>query len=371
MRSTIIDINLDNLAHNFKQITQFSNTAKIIPIIKANAYGHGMVEIARNLNSQRIAMLGVAFAEEAMLLRNEGEARNLLIIVPSELEEIEEIIKNDITFTLGRLDLLPEIENIAQKLKKIAKIHIFINTGMNRDGITPDEMTHNSDIFTKYAHINFEGICSHFATSEFSDKTFITKQLECFDNILHLSVDFYNHFKYIHIANSAAIINLPQSIYNSVRPGIALYGLMPEKKFADAMDLKPILSLKSNVKKIQKLKRGDTAGYSFHFTAKNDTQVAIVPIGYGDGYSCDFSNNSECLIQGKRFPVVGSICMDQIIVDIGNSHINIGDEVMLIGKQGNEEITVYELANRIHTIPYQITTSLLSRIPRIYRKADV
>ena len=146
---------------------------------------------------------------------------------------------------------------------------------------------------------------------------------------------------------------------------------MSEERFAIEMDLKPILSLKSKVKKIQKLKQGDTAGYSFHFIAKNDTQVAIVPIGYGDGYSCDFSNNAECLIQGKRFPVVGSICMDQIIVDIRTSHINIGDEVMLIGKQGDEEITVYELANRINTIPYQITTSLLSRIPRIYRLGNV
>ena len=372
MRNTFIDINLDNLAHNFQRITDFSNTAKIIPIIKANAYGHGIIEIAKNLHSPRIAMFGVAFTEEAILLRNSGETRDILILVPPEIEEVEELLNNNITFTLGRIELLPKINEFAKKLNKIARIHIFINTGMNRDGITPEEMIQNKDIIYQYDNIKFEGICSHFASSEdFSDKSFMLKQLDCFNNILHISDDFYNHFKYKHIANSAAIINCPESVYNSVRPGIALYGLMPDERYAKQMDLQPILSLKSSVKKIQKLKQGDTAGYSFHFIAKNDTKIAVIPIGYGDGYSCDFSNNSYCLIQGKRFPLVGSICMDQVLADIGNANINIGDEVVLIGKQGDEEITVYELAKRINTIPYQITTSLLSRIPRIYRQGNV
>ena len=371
MRNTIIDINLSNLEHNFKQIAKFSNNAKIIPIIKANGYGHGIIDIAKNLDSPRIAMLGVAFAEEAIQLRESGETRDIIIIVPPELQEIEEILKYNITITLGRLELLPKINEIAKQLNKIAKIHIFINTGMNRDGIIPEEMVQNTSILNKYENIEFEGICSHFATSEFADKTFMKRQLDCFDNILNLSPDFYNHFKYKHIANSAAIINCPESIYNSVRPGIALYGLMPEKELADKMDLKPIMTLKSNVKKVQKLKKGDTTGYSFHYIADKDTHIAVVPIGYGDGYSCAFSNNAECLIQGRRFPLVGSICMDQVLVDIGNSQVNIGDEVVLIGKQGKDEITVYELANKIHTIPYQIITSFLNRIPRIYRKDNV
>ncbi len=371
MRSTIIDINVNNLNHNLLQIEKFSNTAKIIPIIKANAYGHGLTEIAHNLSSPRIAMLGVAFAEEALLLRESGETRDILIIVPPEIEEIEELLKNDITFTLGRLELLPKINEIAKKLNKVAKIHIFINTGMNRDGITPEEMSINGDIFSKYDHINFEGICSHFATSEFSDKSFILNQFDNFNKVLTLSSNYHNQFKYIHIANSAAIINFPESIFNAVRPGIALYGLMPEKKFAEEMNLKPILSLKSKVKKIQKLHKGDTAGYSFHFISNKDTQIAVIPIGYGDGYSCEFANNSECLINGMRFPLVGSICMDQILADIGNAQVNVGDEVVLIGSQGSEEITVYDLAKRIDTIPYQITTSLLSRIPRIYRNGNV
>jgi len=371
MRNTIIEINITNLGHNFKQIAKYSNNAKIIPIIKANGYGHGIIEIAKNLNSPRIAMLGVAFAEEAIQLRESGETRDIIIIVPPELQEIEEILRHNITLTLGRLELLPQINDIAKQLNKIAKVHIFINTGMNRDGIVPEEMIKNTSILSKYENIEFEGICSHFATSEFSDKTFMKKQLDCFDNILNTSPNFYNHFKYKHIANSAAIINYPESLYNTVRPGIALYGLMPEKELADKMGLKPIMNLKSNVKKIQKLKKGDTTGYSFHFIADKDTHIAVVPIGYGDGYSCNFANNAECLIQGRHFPLVGSICMDQILVDIGNSPISIGDEVVLIGKQGKDEITVYELANRIHTIPYQIITSFLSRIPRIYRKDDV
>ena len=158
MRNTFIDINLDNLAHNFQKITEFSNTAKIIPIIKANAYGHGMIEIAKNLYSPRIAMLGVAFTEEAILLRNSGETRDILIIVPPEIEEVEELLNNNIAFTLGRIELLPKINEIAKKLNQTARIHIFINSGMNRDGITPEEMAQNTEIINQYDSINFEGI---------------------------------------------------------------------------------------------------------------------------------------------------------------------------------------------------------------------
>ena len=180
MRNTIIEINIANLGHNFKQIAKYSNNAKIIPIIKANGYGHGIIEIAKNLNSPRIAMLGVAFAEEAIQLRESGETRDIIIIVPPELQEIEEILRHNITLTLGRLELLPQINDIAKQLNKIAKVHIFINTGMNRDGIVPEEMIKNTSILSKYENIEFEGICSHFATSEFSDKTFMKKTIRLF-----------------------------------------------------------------------------------------------------------------------------------------------------------------------------------------------
>lgn len=371
MRNTFIEINLNNLKNNLQIIADKINGSKIMPIIKANAYGHGMVGIAKNLDHPSVEMLGIAYPSEGVELRLAGETRKIIIMIPPELDEITEVIDNKLDITIGHLKYFPEIDKIARRRSTKIAAHIYLNTGMNRDGISLDEFQKLLGEIDSYKNIRIEGICSHFATSEFDDKTFAHEQIKLFNKALEIAKNRNFHFKYIHFANSGAIYNLPESYYNMVRPGFAIYGLMPRPDFASAMGLKPTLSLKSHIKKIFKLQKGQTAGYSMKFVAKTPTKIAVIPIGYGDGIPLSLTNNMQCLIEGKRFNVVGSICMDQMFIDIDKENINEGEQVVLIGNQGGDEITAYELAQRANTIPYNIVTSILKRVPRIYVENNV
>jgi alanine racemase len=371
MRNSFIEINLNNLKYNLDKIAQHVSPAKMLPIIKANAYGHGMIGIAKNLVHPSIEMLGIAYPSEGIELRTAGEIRKMLLIIPPEIDEISEIIDNQIDITIGSLEQIPEINSIAKKKKIKVKAHIYLNTGMNRDGITPDEFKQFISNYQEYDFIEWEGICSHLAASDSEDKSFALQQISLFKELIAFAESKSIHFKYKHIANSGAIASIPESHFNLVRPGIAIHGLTPRPEFAKALGLKSTLTLKTHIKKINKLSANDTAGYSFRFIAKEPTKIAVVPIGYGDGVPFDLTNNAQCLIRGKRYNIVGSICMDQLFVDIKNDSINDGEQVVLIGRQGAEEITVYELAERAKTIPYEITTSILKRVPRIFVENNV
>ncbi|OGU61609.1 MAG: alanine racemase [Ignavibacteria bacterium GWF2_33_9] len=371
MRNSFIEINLNNLEHNLEQIAKHIAPAKMLPIIKANAYGHGMIGIAKNLVHPSIEMLGIAYPNEGIELREAGETRKLLIIIPPEIDEIADIIDNQIDITIGNLSCLPEINAIAKKKHRKIKAHLYINTGMNRDGITSEEFNDFLKTYRNYDYIIWEGICSHLAASDFDDKSFSYEQIDKFKKVLELSEIAGLQFKYVHIANSGAAASIGSAHFNLVRPGIALHGLMPRSDYAEKLNLKPTLSLKTYIKKINHLKKNETAGYSFRFVSKEETNIAVIPLGYGDGFLFSLNNNAQCLIHGKRYDIVGSICMDQMFVDIKQDNINEGEQVVLIGKQGNEEITVYELAKRAKTIPYEITTSILKRLPRIFVENNV
>jgi len=371
MRNTYIEINLNFLKNNLQKIAESINGSKIMPIIKANAYGHGMIGLAKNLVHPSIEMLGIAYPSEGVELRDAGETRKILIIIPPEVDEIAEIIENKIDITIGHLEHIEEINKIAKRKNAKIKAHIYINTGMNRDGITPEEFRLFISKINNYENILFEGICSHLVASDSDDKSFSEKQISILDEAIKLAEQNGVFFKYKHIANSGAIASLKNSYYNLVRPGIALHGLMPREDYAKQLQLKPTLSLKTHIKKIQHLNTNDTVGYSFHYFAKEKTKIAVLPIGYGDGFSFHLANKAQCLIRGKRFNIVGSVCMDQIFVDIKNENIHEGEQVVLIGSQGADEITAYEIAERIKTIPYDITTSILKRVPRIFVENNV
>jgi alanine racemase len=316
-------------------------------------------------------MLGVAYPSEGLELRNAGETRKILIIIPPEVDEISEIIENNLDITIGHIEHIEEINFIAKRKNARIKAHIYINSGMNRDGISPVEFKTLVQNLKNYNAIDFEGVCTHLAASDFDDKTFANQQINTFKELISFAENFGVKFKYIHSANSGAIASLPNSHFNLVRPGIALHGLMPRADYANLMNLKPTLSLKTHIKKIHKIKKKDTVGYSFKYIAPNSTKIAVIPIGYGDGVTCNLTNNAQCLIRGKRFNLVGSICMDQMFIDIKNENINEGEQVVLIGKQGADEISVYEIAKQANTIPYEITTSILKRVPRIFVENNV
>ncbi|MEI6090679.1 MAG: alanine racemase [bacterium] len=365
MRATRAYINLKNLEDNIEAIRKEIPESEILTVIKANAYGHGAVEIARALRRININYIGVAFPEEGAALRESGDLGEIVCIVPCRKDDVSILLNYNIQTAIFDIDILKYYSNYAIANGKVITAHLFINTGMNRDGIRWDKAVEFMELAKSHKGVKIIGLMTHYATSDFRERSFALGQLKDFNTAYEELKKAGFRFQFVHSANSGAIANLPESYYNMIRMGISVYGLMPEEELLDQIPLKPVLELKSEVLAIQEVKSGETVGYSFQYFARNDTRIAIVPIGYGDGYRRSLGNKAQCLINGKRYSVVGSVCMDQIFVEIFQDKIKVGDEVVLIGKQGNEFISVYELANFAGTIPYEITTGISSRVPRI------
>ncbi len=363
MRQTKIEINISNFKYNLNKIKEFALNCNIIAVVKANAYGHGIIEIAKILREENIEILAVAFASEAKQLRENGDIGEILVMAQGYDSEVQMIVDYKLQVASGNLQHLKALSDIAMMNNTKIKVHLFLDTGMHRDGFLIEEIESVLLAIKEHKGIELIGIMSHYAASEELNGVMSLIQLNKFKNILS-KVEV--KLKYIHLSNSAGIFNYDNSFVNFVRPGIALHGLLPDIEMAEKYNLKPTLTLTTKVSLVKKVIKGEYVGYSFKYKAENDIKVAIISIGYGDGYQIALTNKAECLIQGKRFKLIGSICMDQCMVDITNSNIQIGDDVVLIGKQFNEEITVYELAEKANTIPYEITTSLMPRIPRIY-----
>ncbi len=366
MRSTIAEISIDNLKHNLSMLRKNSDNAEVMGIIKADAYGHGLVQIASFLRKENVKILGVAFADEAVALRKSGDNGEIFVTIPGTEYDTELYCAYNIQSSVEDINIVRKLSEEAHSRNMKVKTHLFINTGMNRDGIDPKNALEFMEQCKSLEGIDMIGILTHFASSELEDKSFALNQLEIFNETVTLLNENGYHFKYIHTANSGAIANLPESKFNLVRAGISLYGYMDYEYLASKLNLKPILTLKSKVININKIESGDNVGYSLNFISEKQSKIAVVPLGYGDGYHRTLSNKAECLINGKRYGLVGTICMDQCLVDVGNDDVHIGDEVIFIGNQGNESIKCYELAEKIGTIPYEITTALKWRVPRIY-----
>lgn len=366
MRATRAEINSKNLIFNLHNIQKTAPKSEILAMVKANAYGHGAMEIAPILRANGVKFLGVAFANEGVALRKSGDKGEIVVIIPTTKQETEDFIRYDLQTCTADIDVLSHLSEKAVASGKIIKTHLFINTGMNRDGIKPNETEAFLIDAKKLKGIELIGIMTHFAGSDFSDKSFSDGQLRKFKELLNDLAAKGHIFQFIHAANSGAIANIPDSHFNMIRPGISLYGYMPEEKLLDNIELKPILELKSEVLSIKNLRAGETAGYSFKYFAKDDTKIAIIPIGYGDGLNYSLTNKAKCLINGEFYPLVGSICMDQSMVELGlNNEVKIGDEVVIIGNQGKKSQNAYHLSKLINTIPYDITTSISMRVPRI------
>ncbi len=366
MRPTRIQINSANLFHNISQIKNRAN-CELIPVVKANAYGHGLQLITKLLNENKINKVAVAFPSEAKQLRMGGNKCNILSLVPPRPQDAQEIVEMGTESSIADIDTLLEINRQARLLSKTINLHLFINSGMNREGIAPRDALGFLREASELDSVKIIGLMTHLPDAEFStEKNRLSDAcLNIFEELLISLKNSGFTFKEIHAFNSAGIINLKSNATNFARPGISIYGVLPSEDIKNKIDLKPVLSLHSAVISIKKVEKGETVGYSQKYICEQDTQIAIIPIGYGDGYSVALSNKGQCLISGKRYNVAGSVCMDQIMVDIGMDKINAGDEVVLIGKDGDEEITVSEIAAKIGTIPYEVLTMLSARVPRL------
>jgi len=363
--AAIIDLSCIN--HNLNVVKQKAPGKKIISMVKANAYGHGIVRVSEHLIEQGADYLGVAFVEEGVILRNAGITAPILVTGAFLKPQIKEYLLHDIDVTVSSLTALDEVEEVAGLLKKKANIHIQIDTGMMRVGVRETSAAALLEAASKCKNCEVVSVFSHFATSDADDLSFAYLQLERFLE----AVSFYEKHDikppFFHIANSAGILRMPESHLDAVRPGIMLYGYHPSVCTEKEVELLPALSLRSKVAYFKVILKGSSVGYGRTWAAKEDTRSVTLLIGYGDGYLRGFSNKGEVLIHGHRYPVIGNISMDHTVVSlVKDGEAYRGDEAILIGSQGGDRITADELAEKLGTINYEVLTNLNNRIPRIY-----
>jgi alanine racemase len=371
-RPTRVEIDLTALSENLAAIRKKVSPAKVMIIVKANAYGHGMVRVARHL-APKADYLGVAVLEEGLLLRAAGIRKPILVLGGILEAQISEFIRNDLTITASSVENLQQIERTAARLKRKATVHLKIDTGMERIGVHYYDAQLLQKTALQCKHVNVEGIYSHFANADARDLQHARLQLARFNDVLK----FYEKHalpmpRFRHIANSGAILQLPEATFNMVRPGIMLYGVYPSAAAKRTVKIKPALSWYSKVVYFKEIRPAHPVSYGSTWQSSVPTRVATLPVGYGDGYFRAMSNKAEVILRGVRVPQVGRICMDQTIVNLGAEGVAaLGDDVVLLGEQGGRRVTAEELAHWAGTIPYEVLTNINARVPRIYKtRAD-
>lgn len=368
LRPSIVDIDLDALTHNYQTLKQHVGTSKVMPIIKANAYGHGMIECVKTLEQAGADFFGVAYLEEGIELRQAGVHAPIVVLGGILGSQLCHYLDFDIDLTASSVSKLEQIEEIAAAKKKRARVHLKIDTGMERLGVHWYNAESLIERAVRVKHCEIVSIFSHFATVKSPSLDFAHTQLERF---LECTALFEKHgapTPLRHMASSGAILRLPESNLDMVRPGVTLFGIYPNPALPRTLPLKPVLSLKSRIVYFKVVKAGNGVSYNHLWTPDKDTRVVTLPIGYGDGYNLRLANKAQVLIHGKRYPIVGAMCMDQMMVDIGDDSAYNNDEVVLIGEQGNERITVEELASLMNVTPHEIVVNLNLRLPRRYHQ---
>ncbi|MBC7188711.1 alanine racemase [Candidatus Aerophobetes bacterium] len=370
LRPTRVEIDLDAVVYNLRQIRlKVGENVKIMAVVKADAYGHGALEIAKAAISGSAEWLGVANVEEGVKLREGGIKNPILVLGLSFPEEGELAIKYELSQTVCTLEFARNLSIRARKIGKPARVHVKIDTGMGRIGIIAEEAVDFIKRLLVFDGIKLEGIFSHFARAEEKNGEFTTKQIQRFNMVINELEREGIKVPIRHIANSAAILNFPATYFDMVRPGIMIYGLYPSDNLANSLSLKPVMSFKTCIVYLKDVPPGTSLGYGRSFVTRKKSKIATLPVGYADGYSRKLSGKSCVLIRGKRAPVVGRICMDMMLVDVSHiPDVKIGDEVVLFGRQGEEEISVQEIASLQETINYEILCNVGNRVFRVYLK---
>ena len=366
-RPTWAEIDLDAIKYNCRKIQDIlGRDTEIMAVVKANAYGHGIVEVSRVLNKIKIKYLGVATLDEALVLRKARVRLPILILGSILPEEAEIAIKNNVTITLCNRELLKALKDLARK-KIESKVHIKVDTGMGRIGVWHEDAIEFVKDVKKNKNIKIEGIYTHFSIAA-RDKFFTQYQIDSFEKILSDLKSLKIEIPLRHAANSIACVDWKKSRLNMIRPGIIIYGIYPKRNFPKILKLKPAFSLKTKIVFMKNAPPGRSISYGRTYITQVQTKIATLPIGYADGYGRILSNKAEVLVGGHRAPVVGKVTMDQTMVDVGHlKNAKVGDEVVLIGKQKKEEIRIERLARLAGTIPYEIVTGVTNRVPRVYK----
>ncbi len=370
---TWVEISRDSLGDNLKALRKIvGEKRKIACVIKANAYGHGILEVVKILEREKVDFFAVDNIKEALLLKNSGISTPVLILGYIELADLKEAILSDFSFVCYNKETLRKI--ISLSLPKPAKIHLKIETGLNRQGVDKNEIPLFTSMIKKDHKILLEGISTHFTNIEDTlEPSFAKEQIARFKEGIALVRKSGLHPKYLHAAGSAGAILYGEARFNMVRAGIALYGLWPSRETKIALNmrkksliLKPVLSWKSIVSQVKKIKTGESVGYGRTWYAPRKSKIAIIPVGYSDGYDRKLSNSASVIIKGRFAPVIGRVAMNMIVADVTEiANVNIEDEVTLIGKSGTNEVTADELAQKTDTINYEVVSRINPLLPRV------
>lgn len=336
-------------------------------VIKANGYGHGMEHLAREAAVHGITDFGVARVQEGVILRQAGFAQRTIVFESPAPASVREALRHDLTLTIADPALLDVVGAEARSAGVKARVQVKVDTGMGRLGLPADQGAALVVRVARSPHVMLTGTYSHFATSEDPDTTFAWQQLDRFqaflEDVRRSGVDLPER----HMANSGAIMTMPAAHFDMVRPGIMLYGYPPGQGMAERFPVRPVLSLVSRVAFVKQVEPGTSISYGRRFLAARRTWIATVPMGYGDGYSRLLTGKAQALINSRRYPVVGTICMDQLMVDLGDQcSVAVGDEVRFLGASGAERITAWDVASLTGTIPYETTCAITPRVPRLY-----
>lgn len=360
------EIDLDALRHNVATLAARAPGAELMGVVKGYAYGHGNPVCARAILDAGATRLGVARVAEALHLREAGIGAPIHVFTEPPPEAAATIVAHDLTATVYTQHFAEALDEAARRAGRRVPIHVKIDTGMHRVGLMVDDVPAGVTVLRALGYLEIEGVWTHLAVADVPDHPFTNKQLELFSGVVDQLARAGVEPRYRHAANSAALLTRPDSHFDLVRPGAALYGLLPGPALAGIADLRPVMSLRARVNMVKHLPAGERLSYGLAYELEQDAHVVTVPAGYADGYDRRLSGRAYVLLRGARHEVSGTVCMDQFMVDVGAARAEVGDVVTLLGADGDERITAEELAELIGTINYEVTARVPSRVPRLY-----
>ncbi|MBY0754233.1 alanine racemase [Clostridium sardiniense] len=371
IRPVWAEIDLDKIAFNMRNIKNVAGDREVIAVIKADAYGHGAVELAEVLLENGASRFAVAIITEAIELRESGIKAPIMILGYTPIEFGQDLIKYDIEQTVYDLEYAKQLSEIALKMGKKAKIHIALDTGMGRIGFMPNEESLNEVLeIASLDGIETVGIFTHFSTADEEDKEYTNYQFAKIQNFIKMLSNNGVNIPIKHVSNSGAIIDLPETYLDAVRAGIILYGYYPSNEVnKERLSIEPALTLKAKIGHVKKLEKGMYVSYGRTFKTERDSIIATLPIGYADGYSRLLSGKAKVIVNGKFANVIGRICMDQCMIDVTDvGEVKVGDEVIILGEDRDLKFNADDMAELIGTINYDILCMIKHRVPRIYKK---
>ncbi len=366
-RPTWVEVDLEAVAYNVRQVKQIVGPdVDILAVLKADAYGHGAITVARTALNNGAFFCGVASVNEAVRLRDEGVDGPILVLGYTPAWLAREALLHDITLTLYDADVARAFSRAATDLRRVARVHVKVDTGMGRLGLLPEQVVPFVEEVRGLPGLDLEGIFTHFSVADDADLEYTRWQLARFQDVLARLGEIDSHFRVVHCANSAAILRLPQAHFNMVRLGLAMYGLQPSPEVPLPVGFRPALAWKTTIAQVKTLLPGSCVSYGNTYRTKGEETIAVIPVGYADGFRRAPTRWHAVLVRGQRAPIVGRVCMDQTMINVSHiPNVRVGDEVVLIGHQGGDKITPEEVADWLGTINYEVVSEILARVPRV------